>query len=140
MIVHINLNCNNVASTFHPFNENFLDNEFSKSNGDEFPCNYLQMKPHDIFDWGVEKGVILYDNLLDKALEEADRLHLNRMKRQELSKNQIPQNEWPEELKAEVRLDVEDDHFITFGDKASPNLLGEKLRNALKNRENKNSV
>lgn len=135
MIVHINLNYKNVETDFHLFNDNFLDNEFAEMQDKSVSYNYIQLKPHDIFNWGFEKGVIKYENLLPLAIEEADTLHEKRIKRQELKDNQIPQSEWPDELKNEDSNSSEEQHFVSFSDGDSSSVLADKLRAALQNKE-----
>lgn len=132
MIVHIDLNYKNVKSTFHSFNENFLENDSKIIEGDVFSYNYIHLSPHDIFQWGLKKGIILYDNLLPLAIEEADCLHAKRIKRQKLSKQQIPQSKWPAELRNEATQHDEENHFASFGENVTQYLLAEKLREAMK--------
>lgn len=134
LIVHIDLNYKNVNSSFHSFNENFLENEFKEIEGDVFSYHYIHLKPHDIFQWGLKKGIILYDNLLPLAMEEADILHTKRIRRQKLTKQQIPQSKWPDELKNEAVQNDDEDHFASFGENATHYLLAERLREAMKNK------
>lgn len=130
MIVHINLNYKNVETTLHLFNENFLETKYTELNHGGFSYNYIQLEPHGIFDWGFRKGIIKFDNLLPLAIEEADNLYEKRLKRQELSQKQIPQSEWPDELRSDVAVDDDDNNFVSFGEDASSNDLADKLRAA----------
>jgi hypothetical protein len=135
LIIHINLNYKNVESTYHQFNEEFLKSDFTELYEYDLPLFYLQLKPQEIFKWGVENGIILDTELLSKAIEESDELHLNRLARQELIDKQIPQEQWPPELKREMKLEDEETHIKSFGDSSSPSLLAEKLKEAFKNKK-----
>lgn len=140
MIVHVNLNYKNVETTFHPFNENFLETEYTEINGGVFSYNYIQLKPHDIFDWGFQKGVIKFENLLPLALEEADNLQEKRIKRQELTEKQIPQSEWLDELKNEVAIVDDENHSVSFGDDEASSVLADKLRAAFENKSKRSII
>lgn len=137
MIVHINLNYKNVETTLHSFNENFLETEYTELDRGDFCCSYIQLEPHDIFDWGFRKGIIKFDNLLPLAIAEADNLYEKRVKRQELSEKQIPQSEWPDELKNEVAVDDQEGHFASFGEDTSSSDLADKLRAAFEKKVKK---
>ena len=140
MIVHINLNYKNVETAFHPFNENFLKTEYTELNGMLFSYNYIHLKPQDIFDWGFEKGIIKNENLLSLAIEEADDLYNKRVIRQQLTEREIPQSEWPDELKNEVMIVDDNNHFISFGDEDFSSELADKLRAAFENKQKKTVV
>jgi hypothetical protein len=140
LIIHVNLNYKNTESIFHQFNDDFLKTEFTKLEESDLPYYYLQLKPHEIFEWGVKNGIILNAELLSKAIEESDHLHLNRIRRQELLDKKIPQDEWPEELKNEIKFEDEENHSMFFGDNSSSNLLAEKLKAAFKNKGDENSI
>lgn len=135
LIIHINLNYRNVESTYHQFNEEFLKSRFTELYEYDLPLFYLQLKPNEIFEWGVENGIILNVELLPKALEESDELHLNRLKRQELIDKKIPREDWPPELKTEMKFEDDKTHIKTFGNSSSPRLLSEKLNEAFKNKK-----
>lgn len=140
MIVHVNLNYKNVDSHFHPFNDNFLENEFTDINGEKISYNYIQLEPHDIFNWGVQKGVIKHENLLSLAIQEADNLQQRRKERQELKIKQIPQAEWPSELRNEVMDDSDEEHFVCFDNGRSSTAFADKLRAALIRKDKKNAM
>ena len=67
-------------------------------------------------------------------MEEADILHAKRIRRQKLTKQQIPQSKWPDELKNEATQNDDESHFASFGENASQYLLAERLREAMKNK------
>lgn len=135
MIVHINLNYKNVSTDFHSFNDNFLENEFTEIKGEIISYNYIQLEPHDIFNWGFKNGVIKYENLLSLAIDEADTIHDKRIKRQELKDDQVPPSEWPDELKNELSTNNEEQYIVSFGESGSSNELAYKLRAAFKNKD-----
>jgi hypothetical protein len=140
LIVHINLNYKNTETTFHQFNDDFLKTESTKLDELNLPCHYLQLKPQEIFEWGVKNGIILNAELLSKAIDESDYLHLNRIKRQELKDKKIPQDEWPDELKGEIKIQDNENHSVNFGNNSSPNLLAENLKEAFKNQNDEDSI
>lgn len=132
MVVHINLNYKNAKSEFYEFSEDFLEIEFSKLGVEELGYYYMQLKPHQIFEWGVERGIIFNPELLPNAIKESDYLHLNRMKRQELTEKEVPKDEWPDDLIYKLKFeDIDKTYFKSFGVSSSSTLLSEKLRSAL---------
>jgi len=131
LIIHVNLNYKNSRTCFQQFNEDFLKCEFAKIDKGDTSFLYLQLKPHEVFEWGVKNGIILNTELLSLTIEETDQLRLKRSKRHALQNNDIPQEDWPAELKDEIKFKDEAAHSVNFGESSSNNILAEKLKEAL---------
>ena len=135
LIVHVNLNWKHSENEISSFVEDFGKMDFSILESGNFPINYIQLPPSDIFAWGVKKGFILDDTLLDKAIEEAENLVSMRALRQELIDQGVPQDEWEDAIKPQNKLQDQEYHVVSFGDENKPNLLAEKLKQAFKNKQ-----
>lgn len=131
LLVHINLNPESTTMEFQPFNPDFLEMELVRRKIKKAGFYYLHLDPGEVFNWGVNEGIIENSDLLANALEEARQLDLKRQLRQQLLDARIPEDQWPENAKHKNEPIDDATHFIRFGDTPAPNLLAEKLKKAL---------
>lgn len=99
MLIYINLNYENSRVDIDTFDPDFGSMVFQHRNVNGRAYQLLQLSPIEIFDWAVEQGIIRDPKLIEKALEEARQNHFLRTERSKLRQMEVPEDEWPTELK-----------------------------------------
>jgi hypothetical protein len=130
LIIHVDMN-KDPEIEFSDFNEDFRKMEFSLLNKKRDDLFFLRLNPDDIFEFGVNNNIIHNNGLLEDARNEALRNMSNREQRRELKENNVPVEEWPEHLKPKGRLEDQNDYIQTFEVESAPNLMQQKLMQAL---------
>jgi len=130
LIVHVDMS-NDPDIAFSDFNEDFNKMEFSLLNEKRDDLYFLRLNPDDIFEYGVEYNIIKNESLLIDARNEANSNKTSQELRRELKENNVPVEEWPEHLKPKEKLEDSNDYIQTFGMEAAPNLMQQKMMQAL---------
>ena len=130
LIIHVDMS-NDSETVFSDFNDDFSVMEYSLLDEKRDDLYYLKIKPEDIFKYGVDNNIIKNVDLLDEARDEATRNITNRELRKELKENNVPVEEWPEQLKTKGGHEDQNDYVQKFEVDTAPNLMQQKMMQAL---------
>lgn len=134
LVIQVNLNYQNSDTSIPIFKEDFstMISCLTKSKDKSYPFYYLPLNPTGLFQWGLAQGIIDNPDLLDQALEEANRLHAIRVQKDELREKGVPKDEWPKALTTSNAPKDENTYSFNDDEQVLNHPFAEKLKALLK--------